>query len=235
MAEGISSFGITVEDPGMLYRLATQGQSPRAYPLEYPVGVLTKGEGVFSEMWTVLRLPNKDYFQLGLYAFYADPLYGIWSFMQSATLDRKLQEKYPQALTFSLSGQDGVSEGIRNPAAGTYYMAKLGWRSERMQWFRELKIVDQALRQEAYPPHLRDILERRLDELTKISEVSSVIMFATTGVSANPFRVDRTEPFLLESSDKFVQVVERWRSFAIHTVEAISEVKGIPQRGRLII
>lgn len=235
MAENASTFSVTVANTRQLYNEATALERSGEFPQSYLMGTLKEGGGIFTEMYPGLRFTDQGHFHLDLTAFYSDPKLGIWSLGEMGQLDYLMGLKDPGSLTGVLSSPDGgYSQIVINRDKRTHHLVRIGWENGRKQWTSELKRVDQLLREESYP-HLRGALEQSLDQLISSDQSLPVDLRLSVGLRVKPLELERPQPFPLEDFGSFVKVVDEWKTLVLNTVVAISEVKGIPQTGRLII
>lgn len=244
---GQGPFRVEIQQPEEIYASLRESLSVRR-GISSSIGLLRPEAGLFSEIEvngvcapSDLRSPLEGY-TMELKAAFRDPENSYWLDEEVAKLRKTLGAAYGERRVKRTRENNFHLIIISRLAENIQYVVTLGSSEEKDAWIRNVERSNEFLKEEEYARHLpespdvsgltRDLHEAILRNLIKKPSILHPLKIRIASIRAYP-APSGFIPF--RSKDEFVTKLQLWDEVLERAINSVSQAKGIPQSGVLII
>lgn len=231
-------FRVEVQNPDKLY-LAVRNFDETRKP-RINLGILVPESGLFSKIESNLMFYPQ--FQGG-YDISTQPEYqkehalkSYWTDTEITQLQSLLASQYKNEATIRHEESPYKINlmVIDNPTLGTTFFIRLGWRTEREKWIHTMKTIDDLRDQ---PNLLQICFPDGIEGVTKGTGPlpNDHLFISTHRLGAGPNQPPPDTTIAMEKQDDFVRKMQGFGVCVERSINAVAQIKGIPQTGRLIL
>lgn len=245
-----NQFKVELQQTEGIYQLVSHKYiNPKDNMVAFGIGEAHSEDELFSKIDTVVLLSVED--NVNLYSLtvvlpYQNQNNAYWNSEQAEQLKKLLTENYDYSSVEHLAEKGQHNLHIIDPDAKIFMDLLLGYENEKTAWRNQVEGAHQLLMEYGDHPLLGPSAEEALAKLKSSSSLLTLQSSMHIGsfhnddasnltpcdfsISTTPETVD--DPKEINS---FVHTVKKWAQFIENAVNAMSNVKGIPQSGKLTL